>query len=1000
MLLFWFVSITVFAQLDTEDTELTTARNLFLADSLFDHGYYDSALFHINYNLKIYLKNESEYLKEIAENYRLSGRVFHALSQFGQSLANSRKSLNIYRKISGENHPDFAEVLTDISQTKYTEGEPDSAVWYSLKALRIFAGYYGNDHVSMARPNQILGSVYNETGDYDEALKYAFRALAIHQKSDIFPNPALAKNYILIGYIQRSHESHKQALESFQEAKKIFDVYYKGQNHNAMVALYDDIGAAYSDMGLQHKALDYHFRALRMANSLNDQPDFMKMVVYNSIGIDYNRLNDLRKSIKYYKNASVVSNELFGTDNFYNETLKNNIGKAYYDLKMYDSAEVSFREALALQHKFYDKSSSIIAEGNMNLGLTELMLTNYDSAVNHYEKAIFINEQLYGEKHPSLARAYGELGELFIRKGGYSMALANLQKSLYANCQSFSDTISNYSNPEVADCFNEKRLLYSLENKAVALHKLYLETENSRDLFASLDTYMKCDTLIGNLLENHIADEDRVAINEKVAPIYGGALKVSLSVYYLSGESEYLDLAFQFSEKNKANQLLTEVVDLHAKSLADIPDSLLAIEQQIKEEIANLKLQLSNNPKADSTKELQNSLFEANRRKEEFYTEFKTNYSIFFQLKDDMKTHSLIEVSNSLSADEVILSYALEKDSSYVFVVSKEGTTVSALSSKTVINPLLDEYYNAIQNEEPFALLNTAGHRVYEELIAPVIDQISDKKKLIVTNPSLPGIPLEALAIKSEGEYKTDYLIDKFNISYHYSTMLWYSGRTNKKDAVRPELLALAPFSEGDGQTISTRAGHKPLPHSKEEVNNIYGLFKNNGFDATAYFSENATTESALEHISDYSIIHIATHSEADFNDQNLARIHLAECIDQPLDHTKTCLYPVQIYTLPLTAELVVLSSCDSGAGKILDNEGIMSLGRSFINAGASHVISSLWEADDLFSREFMVAFYRELMLEDTANYDESLRKVKQEMKKKRQWRHPKYWGNFIIIGS
>lgn len=992
--------MNVFAQSDTDVAELAAERNFFLADSLFDQGYYDSAFIHVKFSQKFYLKNEPEYLREIARNFRLKGRIFHELSQYDQALVECRKSLALYRQISGVNHPDFAEVLVDISKTKYTGGEPDSAAWFSRKALDIFDAYYEEDHVSMARPNQILGSVYNELGDYEQALKFAFKALAINQSVDLSPNPALAKNYILIGYIQRSNEAHKQALESFREAEVIFNEYYKGNNHNAVVALYDDIGAAYSDMGLQHKALEYHFQALSMAKALNEQPDFMKMIVYNSIGIDYNRLSDYRKSIHYYRNASNISNELFGPDNFYNETLKNNIGKAYYDLERYDSAEIHFREALVLQLMFYDPSSAIVAEGNMNLGLTESMRNQYDSALSHYQKAIAINKELRGERHPTLARAYGEVGKMFMAKGDFSTALQYLQKSLFANYVSFSDTTDIYSNPVVAECFNEKRLLFSLENKAAALQKIYAESGKERDLVASLDTYMKCDTLISSVLETNILEEDRGAINEKVLPIYAGALKTSMMLYHLSRDVKYLDFAFQFSEKNKANQLLSEVVDLQAKALADIPDSVLLKEQLLKEEIASLKLKLSGNPDADEIEAIKNSLFKANRRKEQFYATMKADFSGFYKLKHSMKTVSLDEISRSLKADEVVLSYSLEVDSSYVFVITSEGATVSALSSSTVINPLLDEYYNAIQNEEPFILINKVSSAVYNELIAPVKEKISGKKELIVAHPYLPGIPFEAMVVNTDSKNNSVYLIDQFNLSYHYSTMLWFSGRQDRKELAQPVLLALAPFSEGTGQTISTRAGNRPLPQSKEEINTIYGLFRERGFAATALFSENATTASVLEEISDYSIIHIATHSETDFNDQNQARIHMAECVNQSLDHVNTCLYPVKIYTLPVNADLVVLSSCDSGAGKILKNEGIMSLGRSFINAGANHVVSSLWEADDNFSREFMVAFYKYFMADSPYDYNESLKKAKLEMKQKKQWRHPKYWGNFIIIGS
>ncbi len=241
------------------------------------------------------------------------------------------------------------------------------------------------------------------------------------------------------------------------------------------------------------------------------------------------------------------------------------------------------------------------------------------------------------------------------------------------------------------------------------------------------------------------------------------------------------------------------------------------------------------------------------------------------------------------------------------------------------------------------------------------------------------------------------YLIKKHSLSYHYSTTLWWQSQGNAAAITKKNLkfAAFAPFSGGKGKVMTTRANEGLLPESKAEVSTVYNFFKQKNYDAVAYLSKAATRREFLTQAAKSDILHIASHSTANLRETRLAKVHFAP---QP-QVDSTYLYAESIYHLPLKARLVVLSSCDSGVGKFVAGEGVESLARGFLHAGAQSVISSLWEADDAYTKKLMILFYNNALFhQDT--YVHALSHAKRQLMRKEPQLHPKYWSCFILIGN
>src|SRR5205085_6929645 len=106
-----------------------------------------------------------------------------------------------------------------------------------------------------------------------------------------------------------------------------------------------------------------------------------------------------------------------------------------------------------------------------------------------------------------------------------------------------------------------------------------------------------------------------------------------------------------------------------------------------------------------------------------------------------------------------------------------------------------------------------------------------------------------------------------------------------------------------------------------------------------------------------------------------------------------------EIFNLELNADLVVLSACETGLGREIKGEGVIGLTRGFMYAGASRVVTSLWNVDDLATAELMKLFYRG-MLKEGLRPATALRIAQYELSRQRRWTSPYFWAGFVLQGE
>lgn len=163
------------------------------------------------------------------------------------------------------------------------------------------------------------------------------------------------------------------------------------------------------------------------------------------------------------------------------------------------------------------------------------------------------------------------------------------------------------------------------------------------------------------------------------------------------------------------------------------------------------------------------------------------------------------------------------------------------------------------------------------------------------------------------------------------------------------------------------------------------------GFDATRELVVNGS-------LSDYRVVHFAAHSIVRTDQAELSELVLS-LVDNSGASRNGHVRLKDIYKLKLSADLVVLSACQTALGRELKREGLIGLTRGFQFAGAPRVVASLWKVDDRATAELMKWFYRGLLVEKKPA-SEALAAAQENMAATHRWSHPYYWAGFVLQGE
>ncbi len=503
-------------------------------------------------------------------------------------------------------------------------------------------------------------------------------------------------------------------------------------------------------------------------------------------------------------------------------------------------------------------------------------------------------------------------------------------------------------------------------------------------------------------------------------------LDLLMSQYKATGEERFAKRAFEASDLARARNLFELVLESQVGVRATADASLLEREREVQHRLNTLgrhrRERRATGAAAEEIAGLERRLAELSLELERARAAIRAADPRFSELATPSAV-PLSELQRLLEPGTTLLSFALGQQESWVFAVSRTALQSLPLPPRPILEAHADALYRALLQSSLDDLQHRLTGRELAHLLLPAeILSGSARRFLVVADGLLHYVPFAALPHPGSGRHEERMLIDDYEIATLHSASVLATLR--QRDADRPSargpiaIFADPVFSDTDPRSGSSESESAPhggvtrgsvrverlpdgplprLPFTGEEARRVLQLTQDDGSFAAIGFE--ATKAAVLsEDLQSYPIVHFATHAFIDEDLPELSGLVFSR-YDPRGEAIDGDLHLHEIYGLRLAARLVVASGCQTALGQQVRGDGLLSLTRGFLYAGASQVLVSLWSVDDEATAELMGHFYQAL-LERGENPTAALRSAQLRMRREARWQAPYYWAGFVLQGD
>jgi len=841
---------------------------------------------------------------------------------------------------------------------------------------------------------------------YQQALRICGRA-----KSD----KCIGHASVQIGHIYERLGQYPKALECFEKSLAIARGI--GDTELEEVAL-NNIGRVYQYYGQYSKALEYYEKSLAMNQKLGDVRG--KDVTLNNIGRVYFFWGQYPKALEYYEKSLAIAQKLGDVKS--ESVILHCIGHVYDSWGQYPKALEYYEKSLAIAQKLGDVKVEGVTLSN--IGAAYQSSGQYPKALEYYQKALAIAKQIgvpHSDEEKYIAAAHLEMGDLskaeqiLARAGGSSpLGMLALIKS------NFSEAKRQY-----------EYLLRDGEKSGdfawlfVAYTGLGRAHEGLEDYRKAEEYYEKGMNLVEELRAGLLPTERKNFFDVKVSGFLRsepskGLTRVRMK---LNQSSESIDS----SEVTRARSFSDKIAQTGEGGVSGVPKAILEKEDQIVSRVAALKKELAKTDKEKQggrcenlSKEVQEADKDLKALVEMLWDKYKAYAAVKYPRPVTLK-------ESSLRPDECVI----------MFDVSNEGVGVKLVKGKKILQTFYSDWpaseleRDVKKFREPFetreikAFDPKLGEALYKKLLTRVLMDVPIGTPItIIPDGVLAILPFEALVVseKSNTNDKITYVSDLYPISYYQSITALTLARTmrdKKKTGNRVLVIADPVFHLKDERAQAIKQTGL-ASKDKEYIGNIMnaveeGSFKLRRLPETAVLAANlkslygskaetctdfkANKADFLKNIApkldQYSSVVFATHGVFSTKVPGLMEPFLA--LTMVPHGTDGFLKMSDVMGLKMNADIVALTACQTGLGKELSGEGVMSMGRAFQYAGARTVLMSLWSVAEKSSVQLVESFFRNL--KQGKSKLESLRLAREEIRKA-GYDHPFFWAPFILVGE
>ena len=910
-------------------------------------------------------RNSKAQRAEALQNYQQALATFQALNdQRGQAsvlgglgalffLTRQMDSCRVYyeealaarilvddRELMGNTYNDIGYLIF-----WYTEKDYPRAIDYLSRSIeiRMEIGDWGN----LARTYSRLANAFEDNGQTSEALDAYSNAAVLHRRTGDLDRCATA--IYDCGRLERKLGNYTDALARLEEA---LDLRKQLGDMRKTADVYNVLGITYRYLGEYEQSYQQYEKVLAIREELKDQQGIAQ--TSTNIGVLLRNIGQPEQAAEYLEQSLSAFRALEDTSGML--TALSNLGLAYFDSGRIDTSERCMEQALQMARS--QKNREIEIATLVNLGNTKNSKGELDEGLAIYREAHEIAQRINvpGLLWPSILG----MGENYELRGNFAEAFVYYSRSL----EIIEDLRTGLQSAQYKESFlATQRYVYE-----AVVHVLSLLHQKDPDQGYDVDAF-----------EYAERGKARTFLDLMTEAVLG--VREGIDPELLERQEELITQISLLEAELRKSELGSGNFDTMNTRMAGLEDTLRSLRNEIRR--SNPRYASLNYPQPCSLSDVQ------------------------------------ADLTDTTAA---VLEYLVGDSCSVLWAITKDGHIFIRLPDRQTLEEQVTVFRFALQNPNPesWAALTESAYRLYRMLVKPVESLISGSRRIrIVPDDILHLVPFEALITQpvENGTVRDfsalPYLGKKYAISYWPSSSV---ARTVTGEARQvhqdgpPSLLAFGDpvFAEPRPASDEPNPGTLPkdrargtfefprLEHSGEEVRAISALFDDHS--VRAFLRAEATEKRAKDELrnSRFMSVHFATHGAINEHRPEFSSIVLARDSNSQEDGF---LRAAEVLNLSVQADLVVLSACQTGLGKMVRGEGIVGLTRAFMYAGAPSLLVSLWNVSDASTAELMKEFYGNSITK-ALNKDVALQHAKITMIGSTRTSHPFYWAPFVLIGD
>lgn len=791
------------------------------------------------------------------------------------------------------------------------------------------------------------------------------------------------------GHTEDAIELHLRAIKIFQEINK------EGLEASAL----NNLGAAYKVAGEVQEGLDAYRRGLQRARVAGDRAEEEASALrgIGEILIDQGKLEAARDSLRQAYEAFRQQGAPAGA-----ASVLSRMAAVSQRLGRLDDALSQLQEALELQRRNRDKDGEIVTLNS--LGTVHLLEGEIAQAGEFYSQAL------------SLARnsgsSFGEAVSL-LNLGRHRFYAGDHREALRLHDEAATQFQALGSRRgEVSTLYGSARALHSMGDFAAARQRLEQVVDGVEVLRVES--------------ENQDLRSSYFATKQHYFELY---IDVLMHLHDQDPEAGYDAQALAANERRRARSLLEILAESKAKIRRDVDPELLAHLRQLQQRInaGEERLQRARGAGLDAKV----AAIEEKQR------------ALLVELADldarigghDSKPEPLKvpEMQGMLGPWSLLLVYSLGEERSFLWSLTSDGKLAShTLPPREPLEEATRQVRTAwSRNGGEHSVGGRSAVQLSREILGPVADELGEKRLLIVADGALEALPFAALpdprALSGNAgpHQAADPLMVRNEVVHLPSISTLATLRHGRRHQATPPswlgIVADPVFSADDprlngakpggGELNGARAADlaraaedlgiesfKRLPFTRVEAESVAQLVPKGARRVALDFEASRDLVEGHE-LKRYRVLHFATHGLLNAKHPELSGLVLSLVDSQGNLRDDGFLLAHEISRLDLPAQLVVLSACQTGLGSEVRGEGLISLTRSFMQAGTPRVVVSLWNVNDRATAELMKRFYR-AMIDKGLPPSSALRCAQLSMRDEKDWSSPFFWAPFIFQGE